>query len=429
MNCLKALAAAAVLAALGGVPALAQAPQIDLVNGLSDLTLDVDAPEVSPAAYVASGSACPPPSCNSGGCRSGCRSCACGLGEPWSLFGEHCSGITAGGWLQAGFHSYNTGMFNDYPDKLNFHQAWLYSEKPLDTRCGWDWGYRADYVYGTDAPDTQAYGNRLNTYDFGWFNGGFYGHAIPQLYAEVGYCDLSLKVGHFYTILGYEVVAAPDNFFYSHAFTHYYAEPFTHTGALATYKARDNLTLYGGWTAGFDTGFDKFGGDIFLGGISMELGDYVSAAYAVTAGNLGFGTNASGYSHSIVVDLQLTGRLNYVFQTDFIDYGGVVTHPASLAGAVLDPFLLRRYGVNNYLFYEINECWKAGVRFEWFNVEQNPQNDRTDLYELTFGLNYRPHPNFIVRPELRWDKDDFGFTVDPARNDSVGLGMDVIFLF
>ncbi len=50
-----------------------------------------------------------------------------------------------------------------------------------------------------------------------------------------------LKVGHFYTIIGYEVVTAPDNFFYTHAYTMQYGEPFTHTGVLATYNANDQL--------------------------------------------------------------------------------------------------------------------------------------------------------------------------------------------
>ncbi len=372
--------------------------------------------------------------CESGCCRcdNGCCGNGCGLGDPCKLLQTCCMkahNVDAGGWVQGGFYNYNTGMFNDYPDNFNVNQVWLYSEKALDAKCGWDWGYRVDYVYGTDAPDTQSFGNQLNTYDFGWFNGAFYGHAVPQLYGEVGYGDLSVKLGHFYTIIGYEVVAAPDNFFYSHAFTMYYAEPFTHSGFLATYEANDQVTWYGGWSAGYDTGFDRFEGDIFLGGFSVGLGENVTATYACTVGRLGFGTNLSGYSHSVVVDVQLSEKLNYVFQSDYINYDGIVTHPASLMGLPLDPVLLYRYGVNNYLFYEINERLKAGIRLEWFNVEEDPQGDRSDLYEVTFGFNYRPHANFVIRPELRWEQDNDGFTVDPARNNQVGFGMDMILMF
>ena len=172
--------------------------------------------------------------------------------------------------------------------------------------------------------------------------------------------------------------------------------------------------------------FDK-SGDVFLGGFSVGLGEYITATYACTAGNIGFGTDASGYSHSVVIDVALTDKLNYVLQTDYIDYEGVVT--SSLVDQPGTAVLTRRYGVNQYWFYQINECLDAGLRVEWFNVEEGPGADRSDLYELTFGLNYRPHPNLCVRPEIRWDKDDDAFTVNPDRNDRVGFGMDMILTF
>ena len=53
---------------------------------------------------------------------------------------------------------------------------------------------------------------------------------MPQLYADFAYNRLTVRLGHFYTIIGYEVVTAPDNFFSSHAYTMQYGEPFTHTG-------------------------------------------------------------------------------------------------------------------------------------------------------------------------------------------------------
>ena len=173
--------------------------------------------------------------------------CVCG-GEPWSLWStiapgmEECHNITAGGWMQIGYHTegangIGTGLFNNYPNVIQMQEAWLYLEKAIDAdRCrAWDWGFRMDYVYGTDGPDTQAFGNSVNAWDIGWDNGNYYGHAIPQLNVQVAYNDLTVTVGHFFTILGYEVVPAPDNFFYSHAFTMYLAEPFTHTGLLAEY--------------------------------------------------------------------------------------------------------------------------------------------------------------------------------------------------
>ncbi len=49
------------------------------------------------------------------------------------------------------------------------------------------------------------------------------------------------------------------------------SEPFTHTGVLGTYTGNDDVTLYGGWTLGWDTGFDQFdGGSNFLGGVERR---------------------------------------------------------------------------------------------------------------------------------------------------------------
>jgi hypothetical protein len=372
---------------------------------------------------------CAPCGAKCGGCGGGggCGSILCQPGDPasvWDMLTGGCSDIKVGCWVQAGYYNYNNGMFSDYPHAVNVNQMWAFIEKEVDSSCGFDWGFRCDYVYGTDGPDTQAFGSPPNGWDLDWNAGNFYGHAIPQLYVDVAYCDLSVRFGHFYTVAGYEVVPAPDNFFYSHAFTMYWAEPFTHSGALATYTLGDHVTIYGGWTAGFDTGFNTFGGDNFLGGISASLTDNITVTYTSTFGKFGFGTSSSGYSHSIVVDVDLSKRLNYVFQSDFIDYRGFVLEP---------PFgrnVVHRYGVNQYLFYEINKCLAAGLRLEWFNAEDDIGTDgRSDLYELTFGINYKPCPNFRIRPEVRWDKDDDAFTVAPARNETVGFGLDMILLF
>jgi hypothetical protein len=370
-----------------------------------------------------------------GACDSGCDSCGCGgilpcaSGDPISLWDRimgpcRDSALDVGGWVQVGYHTYDTGQFNNYPDTVQLHQAWGYIGKEADGSCGLDWGFRADYVYGTDGPDTQAFGNPPGgNWDQDWDNGNFYGSAIPQAYVELAYGDLSVKAGHFFTICGYEVVPATGNFFYSHAFTMYNAEPFTHSGALATYKANEDVTLYGGWTKGWDTGFDTWGGDTFLGGVTLGLTEDVSLTYTTTVGKIGFGTTASGYSHSIVLDVQLTEKLNYVLLSDYVDYNGALLADPRVGAYV------NRYSVVNYLFYEINDCWKAGVRAEWFSNKPDNYDGRNDLYEVTAGLNYKPHANVIIRPEVRWDQDDDGFIVPAAYNNQLGFGMDMILTF
>ncbi|MEM9644364.1 MAG: porin, partial [Planctomycetota bacterium] len=304
--------------------------------------------------------------CDSG-CDSGCGSlgdCSlfggdCCHDDPFTLFGD-VGGVSVGGWVQLGYHSRGNSLFNSRPDDLQLHQAWLYAEKAIDTSCGFDIGGRIDYIYGTDSQDTQAFGTDPRGWDNGWDNGADYGHALPQVYVEAGYGDLSVKLGHFYTIIGYEVVTAPDNFFYSHAYTMYNSEPFTHTGALATYNASDDLTLYGGYVLGWDSGFDD-NGDAFLGGASAALTDDLTLTYATTFGRFGanpLGTPEQGYMHSIVADYAVSDNLQYIFQSDLLDSDDG-------AGATVR----ETFGINQYLIYNVNDCWAAGARFEWYNQE------------------------------------------------------------
>jgi hypothetical protein len=328
------------------------------------------------------------------------------------------SGITYGGWLQGGWHSRDASSgpglarFNTHPHRWNTHQAWLFAEKVADGSDGLDWGFRVDAMYGVDGADTQAFGNSPGRWDFdNGFDHGQFAFAFPQAYIELASGDWSFKAGHFFTLVGYEVVAAPDNFFYSHAFTMYNSEPFTHTGVIGTYNASDNLTLYGGWTSGWDTAFDTFnGGSSFLGGASLALSDTTTATYIATAGN--FGARGEGYGHSIVLDTQITDNFNYVIQGDYLDTDG--DSPL----AALDPLLNdTQYGINQYFLYTLSEDVAAGIRYEWWNVSGISVND------ITLGFNLKLRDNLVIRPEIR---HDWAPGLDYAET---FLGMDSVLTF
>ena len=349
--------------------------------------------------------------CTDGGCGDLCGE-GCGIGG-----GDGAGEITFGGWVQMGYHSGVTPgaaarndalSFNNHPHRFNLHQGWLYAEKVADGSCGLDWGFRADIMYGVDAGDTQAFGNNAGNWDLGtdFTRGGGYGWAIPQAYGELASGDWSVKLGHFYTLIGYEVVTAPDNFFYSHALTMFNSEPFTHTGALATYTASDSTTIYAGWTAGWDTGFDQnMNGSSFLGGFSTALGDDVTFTYISTAGNFGDrSAGNSGYSHSLLFDVALSDDLNYIFQSDLVR-----------VSATGDD----QVGINQYLIYSLNDQVGLGWRTEWWKNQGDSQ------YAMTWGVNVKPMDNVIIRPEIRYDWDM------PAAGiqDATTFGIDAIVTF
>ncbi len=341
------------------------------------------------------------------GCADGCDACCeeswCCLGDPWKLFGTTCTGVEIGGWMQMGYHSENNGLFNNVPNKLNLQQGWFYMEKKAQGGDCLDWGFRVDAMYGTDGTKTQAFGNPpgaaagAGSWDFqNGLDHGIYSFAVPQLYAEVAQGDFSVILGHFFTLVGYEVVTAPDNFFYSHSYTMFNSEPFTHTGILSTYTVSDDIEVYGGWTLGWDTGFDRLNdGNNYIGGVAYTLTDNVKMTYITTVGD--FGLRGSGYSHSFVADIGLTDKLNYVFWTDLVDTNnsGATTR---LTAPNNGSFLVNsQHSVNQNLFYTINDCLAVGTRFEWW------KNDGRSTYAWTIGANIRPHANLVIRPEVRHD--------------------------
>ncbi len=427
--------------ALAAGPAVAQqASGLQYPSGY--VLVQSESPSVSPSDVVPvdaevevedSDAACEPAGCEPSCCDAACEPCCdpgcgtccgrnyccspfgglmcCNLGEAWELpvpCGLRCMGIDWGGWISHGYYTNAYGADSNSPvamrdvgDAYTLNQAWFYVEKALDTqKHGVDWGFRVDYVFGADGPDTQAFGSHPDAYDNRWDSSddGVYGSALPQLYGEVGIGDLSVKFGHFYTIIGWEVVPATGNFFTSHAYTMYYGEPFTHTGVLASYAVDENVTVMGGWTQGWDTGFDNFGrGAAFLGGASVTLTDDITLIYATSIGDLGKDIgNGNIFMNSICAEVTLTDKLTYVFQHDL----GI---NSDVAGAEDSEW----YGINQYLQYTINDCWAAGLRAEWFHDDDGARvGFAGDYFAVTAGVNWKPHANWTVRPEIRYDTFD-----------------------
>lgn len=379
--------------------------------------------------------------CDSGcGCGSGCGLLGGGLADrccddPWTLCDGDYNGWVIGGWSNVGYHTAETRCFNTYEDTVQLHQAWMYAEKIADGSCGLGLGGRIDYLYGTDGPDTQAFGVDNGHWDTSWDNGignTGYGHALPQVYGEVAYGDFSAKVGHFFTIIGNEVVAATGNFFYSRQFTFYNAEPFTHTGVLTNYQVNDEFNVWNGYVLGWDSGFED-NGDAYLGGFSRAINDYTTLIGTTALGRFNdrLGVQERGEIFSTILTTQLTDRLSHISQTDLLYTNGA---PGNFTGR-------NTYGNINYLIYQINDCVAFGQRFEYFNLTTDETRARNiknaDVYNYTVGMNYKPIANLTWRPEMRfiWDRERIGFVTtgqEPQRgirSSYAVFGNDLVFTY
>jgi hypothetical protein len=315
--------------------------------------------------------------------------------------------IDVSGWISLGA-TWNTGSndgyngpvtFNDYADKGQLDQFYLTFSRTVDS-TPWSLGGQIDLAYGRDAGYTTSIGfdDQLTS------SRGNYNLAIPQAYLELStpYDGLTLKAGHFYTLIGYEVVTAPDNFFYSHAYSMQYAEPFTHWGALASYAINEKLSLTAGAVRGFDNLSDTDGNISFLGSISYDLSEDTDICFALITGNEGHSTNQTVYS--IVLNHTLNEALTYTIQHDF----GVTESSGTASSA-------QWYSINNYFVLQVLDDLSLGLRAEWFRDDDGarvsgPRSGAggvpANYYQFSLGANYSLTSYMIVRPELRYDVQD-----------------------
>jgi len=375
-------------------------------------------------------------------CMSDCICDSCCNETAWRLFPASRSGWSLTGWLEAGAtasadHPASRRVhpvgFNDRQE-VQLNQLYAVIARPMETHCNrWDAGGRVDLLYGTDARFTEVPGLELRRDGTDhWNSRTFYRLSMPQIYGEVGYGDLSVKVGHWYSTIGYEVVPGPKNFFYSHGYARVYGEPFTHTGVLGSWTYSDRLSFYSGIHNGWDnfdgvtdragllTGFNWTSCDDRLGiALALSHGDEINSLAAYSERSI----------YSLVVNYQLSDCLQYVFQHDsgWQDDDG---------GANVDA---EWYGINQYLLYTLNDCWSAGARFEWFRDDDGVRVSDFDgntgfagnFYQMTAGVKWTPRTNLIVRPEIRWDwYDGVGVPYDDGTKDEqFTAAFDAILLY
>ncbi len=377
------------------------------------------------------------------------------------------TGIKVGGWINGGAtynannpaNGYNGSVtFADRANRPQLNQFNIYFQRTVVTEGKmFDIGGRFDFMFGTDAIYTQAFGipafdaNTGQPLDRGNWDLNLcckstrtYGIALPQAYLEayvpVGN-GLNIKAGHFYSPTGYETVPAPDNFFYTHAYSFNNGEPFTHVGVVGNYPASSNWSVMGGVTTGSATGgwdgtFDKqlgnWGG---LGGLTWTSDDRrTSANITGTYGKTSARSNEPWGMYSLVLQHRITSKTHLVLH-----------HVHGYAGGVLLNGTQKNaewYGINTHLYYDLLNDLSIGIRTEWFRdrdgfrvfspfrVAAAVDSTRfsfagnfaavtsapADYYGVTLGMNWKPAKRLSIdwkpmqklniRPNIRYDRAD-----------------------
>ncbi len=189
------------------------------------------------------------------------------------------------------------------------------------------------------------------------------------------------------------MIPSGGNFFLSRQLTFYNSEPFTHSGAFATYSASDSIQIHGGWTAGWDTGFKRFNdSSTFLGGTTITLSDKATFTHMLCVGN--FGQRGDGAVNSSILSYNWTDKWTSVHQADVLGTNASNgPFAASFQGASGQAD--NSTGQINYLFYTVNDKVRLGTRQEWYKA------DGVSYNTVTYGVNVTPVSNLVVRPEVR----------------------------
>mgnify|MGYP001595852744 FL=1 len=363
------------------------------------------------------------------------------------------------GWIEYGLGANSWGAPFNGPITLGdrswqgqLNQLYFVVEDETDGETGWDLGGRVDVLFGTDFFYTTALGLDAEPLQplgieniASWGFSKDYGLALPQFYADVAYHDVTLRFGHFYSILGFEEVPAIGNFFYSHSFAMQFS-PFTFTGFLGSWQPTDQTTFFAGVTTGWNNFFDgqpttgafrilnpDYPGasdtSSFLGGINIQSSDKTQTLSIMTTSGNEISTISRDPADgslvgnrtlvSTVYTNRLSDRLIYVFQNDNAWQFNAHVSPGNVgqqAGTA------QWYSFGNYLFWEFSPQWEGGVRLEYFRDNNgyivsaplrnegqagNPgfwaEGFDGTFWELTFGLNWYPNNNWVIRPEVRYD--------------------------
>ena len=344
-------------------------------------------------------------------------------------------------------------------DGFNLNVVELQLEKPL-SEDQWAAGYRVQLLLGPDANFYNLSPASLGSSDFSVKD------AYVALRVPAGN-GIDFKVGSFSTVIGYESFESYLNPNYSRSFG-WQLEPTQHTGALASYKVTDAVSLSAGvantWNAGINARANRPTGP---GGanVAKESEKTYMASVSVTApeswGFLkdsawyfgiidGLASNtqdttsvyAGGSLHTPVEGLSVGGAFDYRFGGPTASSIPGATTPGGFPAGANS----WAYAIAGYASFQANEKWKFNARVDYTEGTDGTFYDRgadglknlqNRLGSATITADYALWANVISRAEFRWDhsmsgdKPYGGTPTSPAANqrNAVTLALNLIYKF
>ncbi len=307
-------------------------------------------------------------------------------------FDDHVNGQDLGG--------FNNGAVPSYPFKPDHNsfavdQVWLGMERPIsaEQRAG----FRLDFVFGKTGDllsDGAQDGLSGSSNDFHLYQ------AYIQYLAPLGE-GVEFKFGKFSTLIGAEVVQAPQNYNITRSNLYNLFQPITNTGILAT------ASLWEGGTTSFglvnetrsftSRDIDLNNNKAIVWQVGHQLNDAIFASFNGTFGDAdsGAGFDSPSGDKETILDVVVTWDPNDKFSSYFnFDYlkndAANTTEGVGFAAAGR---------------YALTEKMGLAGRAEWLQLGSDGfDNDDLQLFGLTGTVDYLLTGNLMVRGEVRWDQ-------------------------
>jgi hypothetical protein len=342
----------------------------------------------------------------------------------------------------------NTYMLQtEQPADWKVNQLWFGAKRDLDNHFGW--GFQADCVYGTDVRYARNWSDR--SFDYHWGSGDYFA-GFPQLFGTVGTKDLFVKVGKFAGGFSYEGLAAPKEYFYSHA-NICYGRPLVSEGVMVDWHPSTKWMFTGSWMVGICNSFENpYGDNGFLGKATYNFTKDIALSYRTFyndrgARNTTTNTGQIDCFNTLIFTWKLSKNWFYMGEVAFVD--GKHYSAGGRTGS-------DAWGINNHLIRTFSEKFSVGFRGEFHHSHASTFDNRTvtgyidsngntvlggqggDIWTFTAAAHYKINPKTTFRPEIRYDYADYnngfrpfgGSNVNAQRkSDQLCGGVSLIVMF
>lgn len=338
------------------------------------------------------------------------------------------------GWIEGGItgnpdspsDNHNFGhLFTDRANEPLLNQVSVVAERALDPNVtGFDWGFKAWFMYGSDARYTKSMGmldlvtNERIQPDF------------PEVYVSahipvLNTGGIDIKAGKYADPESAETIDPRTNVFYSHSYIFNFGVPLNDTGFLATFHVNKYLDLYGGINRGVNVTFKDNNHSIALeAGFGLNLLDGNLTTVALT--HIGPENPGNNADYRFLNDMTTTWKINKCL-TSITDLNLIYDQLVPAWGG----------GVAQYFTYAVNDWLTLGVRGEiWrdannFYVAQFRANN--DFIHIERGDPLAPDPSTFAGGKTTYLEVTGGVTIKPPLPKSItgfadSIGQSVVLM-